>query len=208
MRGRIKEYVPEDGTLVIPRGGFFADAELGVCLLAEELAAWMVENQIASEVAVVLPSGTGSTAYYLAKSLAALENTGKIPKTMVYTVSVAVSSEVLASDIKKLGKLATCESESNLIDSGGTELDSLVILDTQKKYRFGKPYPEFLVIYNTFREQQNIEFDLIYSPKTWKAIFENWKLFNDKLLVVVHTGGVTGNSSQLERYSRSSETKD
>jgi hypothetical protein len=36
--------------------------------------------------------------------------------------------------------------------------------------------------------RKDLEVDLIYAPKTWKAIFENWELFEDKLLIVLHTG--------------------
>jgi hypothetical protein len=41
---------------------------------------------------------------------------------------------------------------------------------------------------------------LIYATKAWKAFMENIDLFKDQYVIFLHTGGISGNSTQLKRY--------
>ena len=54
------------------------------------------------------------------------------------------------------------------------------IIDTEKKYRFAEPYSDLKKLYCLFR-RKGLELDLIYAPKLWKAVFENWSYFADKV---------------------------
>ncbi|MDX1295429.1 MAG: pyridoxal-phosphate dependent enzyme, partial [Sulfurimonadaceae bacterium] len=58
----------ESGSFFIPQGGADPSAGTGVKLAADEIRQWQHENGI-EELTVVTPSGTGTTAYYLAASL-------------------------------------------------------------------------------------------------------------------------------------------
>ena len=88
--------------------------------------------------------------------------------------------------------------ENEKVRSALTEIpDNLHILEPQKKYHFAKPYKEFIDIYKKLLDT-GVEFDLLYAPSLWKCLLEQT---NDKILYI-HSGGVSGNESMLERYSR------
>ncbi|MEY4504973.1 MAG: 1-aminocyclopropane-carboxylate deaminase [Pseudomonadota bacterium] len=72
------------------------------------------------------------------------------------------------------------------------------ILATAAKYSFGKPHMD---IYNIYKELLNagVEFDLLYDAIAWIAVKENIELF-DSETVFIHSGGLLGNETMLERY--------
>jgi 1-aminocyclopropane-1-carboxylate deaminase/D-cysteine desulfhydrase-like pyridoxal-dependent ACC family enzyme len=74
---------------------------------------------------------------------------------------------------------------------------NLTILEPQKKYHFAKPYIEFLEIQQKLLSA-GVEFDLIYAPSLWKCLIEQT---NEEILYI-HSGGVSGNESMLERYNQ------
>ena len=43
-----------------------------------------------------------------------------------------------------------------------------------------------------------IEFDMIYSPGMWECLLEQ----TDEKVMYIHSGGVSGNESMLERYKQ------
>ncbi len=159
-------------TLVIPQGGADPLAQQGVNVLADEIKNWMAENSLES-LNVITPSGTGTTAYYLAQAL---------PNVDVYTTALVGTTEYLKQQMLLLGKLP----------------ENLHFIQTQKKYRFGHLYPEYLAIQKEL-ERGGIVFDLLYAPKTWLALLENIPLMTGPVLYV-HSGGVSGNETMLERY--------
>lgn len=161
-----------EGDLVLAQGGADLGAKEGVEQLAEEISVWQLENG-SKELTVVTPSGTGTTAYFLAISL---------PEVMVITTPLIGSKEYLEEQMRYLGKLP----------------DNLMIIETQKKYRFGKTYAEYLAVYQALLEQ-GIEMDLLYAPKMLIALSEKMGHIEGDLLYI-HSGGVKGNSSMLERY--------
>jgi 1-aminocyclopropane-1-carboxylate deaminase/D-cysteine desulfhydrase-like pyridoxal-dependent ACC family enzyme len=50
--------------------------------------------------------------------------------------------------------------------------------------------------------QNPFEFDLIYAPRTWQTLFHHWEALAPYDLLYVHTGGLEGTASQLQRYAR------
>lgn len=118
------------------------------------------------------PSGTGTTALFLALCL---------PEYKIYTTPCVGDAEYLRSQMRAL-----CELPSNLI-----------ILEPKRKYHFAKPYSEFLEIWKKLLAAK-IEFDLIYAPSMWMALLEHTK----EDILYVHSGGVSGNESMLERYKQ------
>jgi len=160
-------------TLLIRQGGAEKEAEYGVKKMAVEIMQWAKENSI-KELSVFIQSGTGTTALYLQKHV----------NFKVYTTPNIGNSEYL---IKQFA----------LLENDASEYP--VILETRKKYVFGKPYKEYYDIWKEISEENNIEFELLYDPKTLIALAEH----NDKIkgeIMYIHSGGIVGNESMLQRY--------
>jgi len=162
----------EESTLLISQGGADEIAKEGVYKLADEINEWKTEKQLET-LCVVLPSGTGTTALYLNEAL------GKNVK--VYT-SVLVGNETYQ-----------LEQWKRLSEGPYPE-----IFSSKKKKKFAKPYDEYLEIYQELQESTGITFDLIYAPCTWIEMCEN--LDANENILYIHTGGVSGNGTMLERY--------
>jgi len=159
--------------LVVPQGGAAPYASEGVQMLAEEIVAFQSEKYM-KKLNVVIPSGTGTTAYFLAKHLPT--------SVTVYTTACVGNREYLYEQMHLLGEIPK----------------NLSILETEKKFHFAKPYREFYAIHKKLL-LEDIEFDLIYAPKTFIALQENLKNIEGEILYV-HSGGVIGNESMLKRY--------
>ena len=157
----------DDKTFIIDQGGAVVEAKIGLEVLATE-----IRKQNPNVNAVATPSGTGTTALFLALAL---------PEYKVYTTPCVGDVEYLIEQMSALSNIP----------------DNLVILEPQKKYHFAKPYKEFIDIYKKLLNT-GIEFDLLYSPSLWKCLLEQT---NEKVLYI-HSGGVSGNESMLKRYSQ------
>jgi len=160
------------GDLLLAQGGADLGAKAGVELLAEEIKHWKNKESI-DKVTVVTPSGTGTTAFYLACSLS---------DQKVLTSPLIGTKEYLAEQMRYLGELPK----------------NLHIIETEKRYRFGKPYKEYLEIYQKLLKQ-GVEIDLLYAPKMLIALSEVMNTLEGEILYV-HSGGIKGNCSMFERY--------
>jgi 1-aminocyclopropane-1-carboxylate deaminase len=137
----LREYVlslKRDDILIIEEGGRVREAEYGIKLLAEEINDYAKKNNLK----VFLPSGTGTTAYFLAKHL----------DVEVLTVACVGDKDYLKKQFEFLG---------------GEKFPT--ILTPRKKYHFGKLYKN---LFNVWRKLKNsgIEFDLLYDPIGWDTI--------------------------------------
>ena len=159
----------DEKTFIIDQGGAVVEADEGLKVLAKE-----IREQNPHAKALATPSGTGTTALYLALNL---------PEYKVYTTPCVGDVEYLK---KQMGALHAIPK-------------NLTILKPQKKYHFARPYPEFLEIYKKLLAC-GIEFDLLYAPGMWKALVEQ----TDEDILYIHSGGVTGNESMLKRYETKS----
>lgn len=159
-------------TLVIPQGGADPIAQQGLEVLAQEIKQWQQTSNLKS-LNIVTPSGTGTTAFYLASALT---------ECSVFTTAAVGDNDYLISQMQKLG----------------TVPDNLHLLKASKKYHFAKPYPEFLNTYVQLKAA-GISFDLIYAPKMWLTLLEHMQDL-DGTVLYVHSGGLMGNASMLERY--------
>jgi 1-aminocyclopropane-1-carboxylate deaminase/D-cysteine desulfhydrase-like pyridoxal-dependent ACC family enzyme len=155
----------DNKTYIIDQGGADFNAKDGLEVLANEIRE---QNPHASSLAT--PSGTGTTALYLALAL---------PEYKVYTTPAVGDVKYLKEQMNSLHKIPS----------------NLEILEPSKKYHFAKPYSEFFDIYKKLLSC-GIEFDLLYAPGMWKCLFEQ----TDETIVYIHSGGVTGNKSMLKRY--------
>ncbi len=157
----------DDKTFIIDQGGAVEEAKLGLEVLADE-----IRNSGLDVKSLATPSGTGTTALYLALSL---------PEYKVYTTPCVGDVSYLKEQMSALHEIPK----------------NLTILEPQKKYHFAKPYREFLEIQQKLLSA-GVEFDLIYAPSLWKCIIEQ----TDEEITYIHSGGVSGNESMLERYKK------
>jgi len=157
----------EEKTFIIDQGGAVKEAKIGLEVLAKE-----IREQNPNVKALATPSGTGTTALFLALAL---------PEYRVYTTPSVGDVEYLKKQMSALAKIP----------------DNLVILQPSKKYHFAKPYREFLKIYKVLLNV-GIEFDLLYAPLLWNALLEE----TQEKILYIHSGGVSGNESMLKRYEQ------
>ncbi len=123
----------DEKTFILHQGGADKSAKEGVENLARE-----IEKAGLHVRSIATPSGTGTTALYLALSL---------PEYKVYTTPAIGDKNYLIEQISALETLP----------------DNLIILESEKKYHFAKPYKEFLEIYEKLKNG-GIEFVLVYAP--------------------------------------------
>ncbi len=165
-------------TLFIPEGGRASSSEYGIAILAKEILEWR-EQMGLERLSIFLPSGTGTTALYLQKSLYGSD-------IEVYTTPCVGDESYLIEQF-------------NMLQSSSRYHPT--ILNTSKKYHFGKLYREFYEIWSRLNEQTNIEFDMLYDPKGWIVVMDNLDIFTEPTLYI-HQGGLIGNESMLARYER------
>jgi len=157
----------EEKTYIVDQGGADRSAHKGLEVLAQE-----IRDQSPDVKALATPSGTGTTALYLALSL---------PEYRVYTTSCVGSVEYLQEQMSALHPIP----------------QNLTILQPQKKYHFAKPYEEFYQIYEKLKNV-GIEFDLLYAPALWLSLLRQ----TEESMMVIHSGGIHGNKSMLTRYKK------
>jgi 1-aminocyclopropane-1-carboxylate deaminase/D-cysteine desulfhydrase-like pyridoxal-dependent ACC family enzyme len=75
------------------------------------------------------------------------------------------------------------------------------IIQMPKKYHFGKLYKEFYEIWKELKAETKIEFDLLYDPLGFLALFSS-DFFDSKTVLYIHQGGILGNETMSERYKR------
>ncbi len=153
-------------TFIVHQGGADRSAKEGIEELAKEIRAQSLDVK-----AFATPSGTGTTALFLAHSL---------PEFRIYTTPSVGDATYLKEQMSALAPIPP----------------NLTILQSEKKYAFGKPYREFWQMYIKLKEQTGIEFDLLYAPLLWKMLLEQ----TDEKVCYIHSGGVIGNESMVERY--------
>ncbi|WP_295421220.1 1-aminocyclopropane-1-carboxylate deaminase/D-cysteine desulfhydrase [Sulfurovum sp.] len=171
-----------EDVLFIEEGGRQKEAEYGIKILAQEIIDWQKENNI-NELNIFLPSGTGTTALYLQKSLLTPHSS---LLAHVYTTPCVGDSTYLKKQFSEL--------EDN-------EKQHPTILALEKKHHFGKLYRENYKIWLKLQQQTGVVFDLLYDPLGWRTLLAHPEVLN-KPILYIHQGGVLGNESMLPRYRR------
>jgi len=155
----------DETTFIIDQGGAVGEAKEGLEVLAQELRDANLESKV-----LATPSGTGTTALFLALAL---------PEFKVYTTPCVGDVEYLKEQMQALANIPR----------------NLTILKPKRKYHFAKLYKEFYEMYKKLLDA-GIEFDLLYAPSMWIALQEQ----TDEKITYIHSGGVSGNESMLLRY--------
>ncbi|MFA6137963.1 MAG: pyridoxal-phosphate dependent enzyme [Sulfurimonas sp.] len=172
-----KEYISslrvnlDEKSYLIDQGGADRSAKEGLEVLAYEIREANLNLK-----SLATPSGTGTTALFLALAL---------PEYKIYTTPCVGNAAYLKEQMKALHVIP----------------DNLIILEPTKKYHFAKLYPEFLEIYQKTLSS-GVEFDLLYAPNLWKVLLEQ----TSEEILYIHSGGVSGNESMLNRYKKKFES--
>lgn len=159
-------------TIFIEEGVAQKEAEIGFISQAKDISQFAKNNDIKFDI--FLPSGTGTSAGYLAKN----------SEFNIFTCPCVGDNEYLKKQLENL----------NL-----GNLKNLFILNPPKKYHFAKPKKELFKIYKELFNETGIEFDLVYDPVGFLTVLLNLNEFKNPLLYI-HQGGILGNISQIERY--------
>ncbi|MCH9696524.1 MAG: 1-aminocyclopropane-1-carboxylate deaminase/D-cysteine desulfhydrase [Gammaproteobacteria bacterium] len=160
--------------LAIQQGGAEPEAEYGISMLANEINQWVAEQQM-TDCCVFLPSGTGTTAFYL--QLHTL-----LP---VYTTPC-------------IGNSAYLQKQWQSIKSTNARFPSIIL--PRKTKRFGQLDLESYKLWRDLLDNTGIEFDLLYDPVGWNAILSNRQLLAQNI-IYIHCGGTSGNESMILRYN-------
>ena len=159
-------------SLFINEGVWQPQAETGFISQARQIERWA--DAEGKTVDIFLPSGTGTSAAFLAKHV----------KFDVFTCPCVGDADYLKSEIEAL-----------------TPNSKVRILPPPKKYHFGDLKPELYQIWREVCEQTGIEFELIYDPVGFLTMMANPGAFKNEILYI-HQGGALGNISQKLRYER------
>jgi 1-aminocyclopropane-1-carboxylate deaminase len=159
-------------TLFINQGAMQEQAQFGIKNLANQINEYIKDKK---NFGVFVASGTGATALYLRQYL----------NCPIFTTACVGDEDYLKDEFNKLI----------------TNQNFPIVLETNKKYKFGNLYKEFFEIYNELKENTKIEFDLLYDPKGWLTIFENLHKLPENI-IYIHCGGILGNETMIKRYER------
>lgn len=176
--------------LDVPRGVSCEEAEEGLAKLAQELDDHFrsIRGEKTNSCIVVLPSGTGTTAMFLNKHLQILSSKDKPYLAKTVGVSIAMKQEDILKEIQ-----AQYPNEKHGYPT--------FTHPSKKRIMFAKPDPTVKAVWCTMK-RKGILLDLIYGPVAWMSLFELLPSVDPEACEVyyVHTGGITGNETQLHRY--------
>ncbi|HFD11629.1 MAG TPA: 1-aminocyclopropane-1-carboxylate deaminase/D-cysteine desulfhydrase [Crenotrichaceae bacterium] len=165
---------PTPESIILKQGGVGAEAEFGIATLANEINQWVMNQQI-DDACIFVPSGTGTTAFYLQQHT----------QLSVYTTPCVGDSEYLKKQWHHLN-----------IDTPRYP----IIIPFDQHARFGQPYLPYFEIWQRLLEETGIEFDLLYDPVGWISILKHRHCLA-KNIIYIHCGGVNGNESMVDRYN-------
>jgi 1-aminocyclopropane-1-carboxylate deaminase len=172
-------------TLLIEQGACSEHAREGVERVAQQIHSFALNELNGEELNILLPSGTGTSCAYLTQYF--VRQNANI---RVWTVPCVGNKAYLLDQMLKLVP------DSTFLEK------NIHIIEAKGKYRkFAHPHVDLYNYWKQFKDEYGIELDLIYAPKTL-VTFEDTKLSRDGIWMYLHTGGVTGNISQLNRYNK------
>lgn len=186
--------------LFVPQGGAWHGAELGVSYLAMELRQQISHLReqgclVNKRPILFLPSGTGTTAFYLQKHLSDI--------VKIITIPVSGSERYLA---KQMIWLSHTHPSNQTPSMNAPDLPD--ILRCRIRASFADVRPEKLALWHELNRatDNQFQFDLIYAPKAWEemllAMDQARVAYNGEDVMYYHSGGLEGNVSMLDRFRR------
>jgi len=212
--------IPSDGKrrLFIPQGGAARTARIGCSMLANEIVGFYTTSIVgegeapndAIPLAVIVPCGTGTTAYHLHRAVNRMLEEKGIDKKQIEITAVpnAGSLDYLRRQMKGLRRSEEDYDDPSQQEDIPNVLSPKRKLDgSQKSYiNFGKPEPFILKMWQELRDEHDLDVDLLYGAPTWHMIMPYLTTegkdspFHGKAVMYYHSGGLEGVSSQLQRY--------
>ncbi len=183
----------EKGDIFLPEGIACKEAEMGFATLAREIK--IQSEDLKCDFEIFLPSGTGTSALYLAKHAA----------NRVFTCACVGDEFYLKSQILELEPNFSVEildfgSENSAnFTPNSAQNSKIFILKTPRKFHFAKPYKELLSIYQRALKDCGIEFSLLYDGVGLLTMLAHKGVFT-KPTLYIHQGGTHANPSLLARY--------
>lgn len=154
---------------------------------------------------ILVASGTGTTALFLANYFAERPVASSSSKSIeVVTVPCVGSAEYLKQ------QMLTLSNRTHNIS--GNTLPTILSTEKAPNRVFAKPNREHLKIWQELQRQSDIDFDLIYAPRTIEVLLSHCstaatahdmslkELYPEANIIYYHCGGLEGNISQLDRY--------
>ena len=165
----------------VPQGAAWPGAETGVAVLARQISEW--HSQGSAPLHVVLPSGTGTTALFLARHLHGVDTS-----IQVHAVPCVGGEEYLHEQMQRLDQ------------ASGANNRFPNILPPSPKVAFGAPDDRLLQSWRQAASSGCLV-DLLYGPVAWSTMGSiDWPTGSS--LLYINTGGHEGILSQLRRYGR------
>ncbi|RLV60645.1 1-aminocyclopropane-1-carboxylate deaminase/D-cysteine desulfhydrase [Parashewanella curva] len=175
-----QKYLNQTSTLLVPEGGRCEYARYGVYLLAQEIEGWCIDNEVSSAT-VFLPSGTGTTAFYLNE----------------YLSQCALNIQVVTCPV--VGEAAYLQKQFQMLATKDSAFP--IIVSPDKKYHFGNLYPESYAMWQK-ANTSGVEFELLYDPVGLITLEQHINSFDSEAIIYLHQGGLKGNETMIQRYKR------
>ncbi|DAZ96518.1 TPA: hypothetical protein N0F65_008069 [Lagenidium giganteum] len=180
--------------IFIPQGAAFPQAREGIAVLADEINQYVQATEgDSTQFAVVVPCGTGTTAFYLAQHVH--------PATTVFAVPCVGDAAYLHDQFQALIK----RDPELARDDQHCAIPTVLV--PHHKARFGRLSWPLLDMYHELLDTTHIEFDLLYGCFAWQTLMDalpqvlGLDRANPRQVMYVHSGGVSGNASMLARYA-------
>lgn len=150
---------------------------------------------------MIVASGTGTTAYFLANYFATHQPSCVDKRVEVLAAPCVGSCDYLKEQMRALDAL-----------SGSSSIYPTVLSTKSAPRRpFAKPNTEHFRIWKELQSQAGVDFDLIYAPRTFEVLTSQGSsagksasslqyFMSEANLIYYHCGGTEGNDSQLDRY--------
>ena len=174
--------IPTDA-LWVPQGGSWPGATAGCKALANELG--QLAELCEEGLTVAIPSGTGTTALLTAAHCG--ENVS------VLALPCVGSGAQLKQQIERIA--ARCNVTTERVQ----------VLEPIKRTGFGHPCKKILRSWKEVVAASEVEMDLVYGGPAWHILLQHehmWTEGDGRQLCYVHSGGMRGHVTQLERYQR------
>ncbi|MFT5163104.1 MAG: 1-aminocyclopropane-1-carboxylate deaminase [Alteromonadaceae bacterium] len=176
----------EPASITIPEGGHYAEAEMGIKLLADEIIGWAQGKNI-NQLKLALPSGTGTTALFLQRHFLQQQDL----QIEVLTCACVGGDDYLRQQFFMLEANAHFHPQ---------------ILPSASKHHFGKLYLKDYQLWQQLSSQTGVEFELLYDPHGWQTLLDYLAGLETEQQAIpvmyIHQGGLLGNETLLPRYKR------
>jgi len=192
----------------VPQGGFSSSAIPGVRRLANEIATFWIKNG-EGPLAVVVPAGTGTTAFFLQRELNRLSEEDQRQRDIrVIAVPCIGDDAYLRRQMMYLDK--SCGGSGAVHDLPDILLPRFRENQSKGYFTFGVPSKEILDVFREMEKDHGIFLDLLYGAPTWALLLPHLSSQASvnvsgsptvgKQIMYLHCGGLEGVSSQLTRY--------